>query len=84
MLHDHTISLRGDMVAHKTSLTPSHFTEEPVARHEFEWLCVCVLLISTLSLSTISIVDFRTVPTVWYFRTVPTVWYFYLFSPFFN
>jgi hypothetical protein len=29
-----------------------------------------------LPLSMIFLLDFRTVPTVWYFKTVPTVWYF--------
>ena len=35
-----------------------------------------VLGVSVLSLSVIYLLDFETVPTVWYFGTVPTVWYF--------
>ena len=35
-----------------------------------------MLGVSILHLSTIFLLDFGTVPTVWYFRTVPTVWYF--------
>jgi hypothetical protein len=33
-------------------------------------------VVSILPLSTIFLLDFEIVPTVWYFRTVPTVWYF--------
>ena len=32
-----------------------------------------------MPMSTIFLLDFQTVPTVWYFRTVPTVWYFSVF-----
>ena len=32
--------------------------------------------IDFISVSVIVLLDFRTVPTVWYFRIVPTVWYF--------
>jgi hypothetical protein len=31
--------------------------------------------IDFISVSVIVLLDFRTVPTVWYFRIVPTVWY---------
>ena len=39
-------------------------------------MCKCVLVIFILPLLAIFLLDFRTVPTVWYFGTVPTVWYF--------
>ena len=38
--------------------------------------CICISGIDFASVSTISIFEFRMVPTVWYFRMVPTVWYF--------
>ena len=52
------------------------FIEVPVPSTESERSYIFVLEVSMLPLSTILILDFGTVPTVWYFRTVPTVWYF--------
>jgi hypothetical protein len=34
---------------------------------ESEWSCICELWVSILSFSTIVLLDFGTVPTVWYF-----------------
>ena len=75
-LHDCIISLRGEVWAHKTRLT-LHFIVKRLnqARKVTSHVFVC-LGVSMLPLSTISIVDFGTVPTVWYFGTVPTVRYF--------
>ena len=63
-LHDCIISLREDVWAHKTSLTLSLFIEVPVSSQESEQSCTCV---SILSLSTLFLLDFKTVPTVWIF-----------------
>jgi hypothetical protein len=52
------------------------FIEVPVPSTESERSYIFVLWVSILPLSTILILDFGTVPTVWYFGTVPTVWYF--------
>ena len=75
-LHDCIISLRGEVWAHKTRLT-LHFIVKRLnqARKVTSHVFVC-LGVSMLPLSTISIVDFGIVPTVWYFGTVPTVGYF--------
>ena len=53
--------------ANKTSLTLPFFTEVPAPSQESEWSCICVLGVSILPLSTIFLLDFRTVLTVWYF-----------------
>ena len=47
-----SFSLRGDCWAHKASLTPPRFIEVPVTSQESERLCICVLGISNLTLST--------------------------------
>jgi hypothetical protein len=60
----------------KTNLTPPPFIEVHVTSQESDKLCICVLGVSILPLSTIFLLKFRTVLTVWYFRTVTTVWYF--------
>ena len=54
--------------AHKTSLTAPLLIEVPVLNQESEWLCICVLGVSILhhSLSTTFLLDFVTVPMVWY------------------
>jgi hypothetical protein len=75
-LYDHIITLRREVWAHNSSLTLSLFTEVFVPSQESEKSCICVLEVSILPLSTIFLLDFGTVPTVWYTRTVPTVWYF--------
>jgi len=66
-LHDHIISLRGGVWAHKTSLSPPLCIEVPVQRQESKQLCICVFGISILPLSTISIFYFGIVPTVIFF-----------------
>ena len=66
-LHDCISSLRGDVCAHKTSLTPQLFIEVPVPRQESDQSCICVLGVSIVPVSTILIFDFEIVPTVWYF-----------------
>jgi hypothetical protein len=76
--HDRTISLRVDIWAHKTSLTPPIFFCY-LPREGNERLCICVLGVSILPLATIFLLDFGTFPAVWYFRTFPTVWYFRTF-----
>jgi len=53
--------------AHKTSITLPLFIEVPVPSQESERSCICVLGVSILPLSTILLLDFRTVPTVLYF-----------------
>jgi len=68
-LHDHIISLRGEVWANTTSLTPPSFIEVPVPSQESErsYMYICVLGLSILPLSMIIRLDFGTVPTVWYF-----------------
>ena len=55
-----------------TSLTRPVFIQVIVSSKESEMSCICVTGLSFLPLSTISRVDFETVPTVWY--------YFFYFS----
>ena len=50
------MSLRGEVWAHITGLTPAPFIEIPV--HEGEWSCICVFGVSILPLSTILILFF--------------------------
>jgi len=52
--HDRIISLRGEVWAHKTGLSPPLFIEVLILSQESERSCTCVL-------------DFRNVPTLWYF-----------------
>ena len=59
------ISLREVAWAHKTCLTPPLYL--PVTSPENERPCMCVLVVSLLPLSTIFLLDFGTVPTLWYF-----------------
>jgi len=42
-LHDRIIWLRGEVWAHKTSLTSQLFIEVPVPSQESERSCICVL-----------------------------------------
>ena len=75
-LHVHVISLRGEVLVHKISLITLLFIEVPVPNQESEQSCIWML--------SVSIFDFRIVPTVWYFylsyfRIVPTVLYFFHF-----
>ena len=60
-------STSGDVCPNKTSLAPPPFIEVPVPRQECERACICTLWVSILPLSTILILDFGTVPTVWYY-----------------
>jgi hypothetical protein len=62
------MSLRGEVWAHKTSLTPAPFIEIPV--HESEWSCICVFGVSISPLSTILILVFGTFPTSCYALSV--------------
>ena len=57
----------GDVWPNKTSLAPPPFIEVPVPRQECEQSCICTLWVSILPLSTILLLDFGTVPTVWYY-----------------
>ena len=58
------------------SLTRPLFIEVSVPSQEREQSCICVLGVSTWSLSVILLLHFTTVLTAWYFRTVLTAWYF--------
>ena len=51
---------------YKTSLTPPCFIEVSVSNQESEWLCICVLGVSSLPIYTIFLLNFGNVPTVWY------------------
>jgi len=51
-------------VPHKTRLTPPRFIEMPVSSQESECLYISVLWVSVLTLSTIFLSDFETVPRV--------------------
>ena len=53
------------LIIHKTSLNPSLFIEMSVSSRTNGRSCICVLGVSILPLSTIYLLDFRTVPTVW-------------------
>ena len=68
-LHDIVISLRWEVWAHKTSLTPLLFIEVPAPRPEFGRSCICVIGLSISPLSKVLIFYFGIVPTMWYFRT---------------
>ena len=66
-LHDHIISLKGEVWTHKTNLTSPLFIEVPVPSQECERSCICVLRVSILPRSTIFLLDFGNVPRLWYF-----------------
>ena len=53
--------------AHKTSVTSPLVIEAPVPSQEIEWSCICMLWLSTLSLSMIFLLEFGPVQTEWYF-----------------
>ena len=63
-MHNHIISLRGEIWAHITSLPLPLFIEVPVTSQECERSCICVLVVLILLLSTILILDFGNVLTV--------------------
>jgi hypothetical protein len=54
-------------LGYKSSLTPPLLIEMTVPSQEIEQSCICVLGVSILFLSTIFLLHFRTVTTVWYF-----------------
>ena len=60
-----TTSLRVEVWAHKTSLSPPLFIEVSVPRQKCELSCICLLGVSPLPLSTILIFDFEIVSTAW-------------------
>ena len=66
-MHNHIISLRGEIQAHITSLPLPLFIEVPVTSQECERSCICVLVVLILLHSTILILDFGNVLTVQYF-----------------
>ena len=66
-IHDRVISLRGELWAHKTSLTPPLFIEVSVPSQESERSCIFVLFVSILPLSTMFLFDFGVAPTVFFF-----------------
>jgi hypothetical protein len=57
-LHDHIISLRGDVWGHKTSLIRPLFIEVSVSSQENEQSSICMLRVSILPLSTMFLLDF--------------------------
>ena len=63
-------SLIGEVLSHKTSLTPPLFIDVPVPSHEMKRSFICVLGVSMLPLDTILLFDLWIVPAVWYF----TIW----------
>ena len=73
---------------HKTSLAPPPFIEVPVPSQDGERLCFCVLGGSILPFSTIFLLDFANVSTVWYlvffilFHTLYTIFVIKQFSDF--
>ena len=64
-LHDRIISPSGETWVHKTSLTPPIFIEVHITSPESRKSCICVLRVSVLPLSTISLVLCGNVPTMW-------------------
>jgi len=50
-------------LSHITSLSPPHFIEVPVPSQKSERSCISVFVTSILPLSTICLLDVRTVPT---------------------
>ena len=51
----------------KTSIAPPPFIEVPMPFRESELSCLCLLAVSIFPNSTIYLLDFRSVPKVWYF-----------------
>ena len=64
-LHDRIISLNWEVCVHQISLTPPLFIEVYVPGQENERSCIRVLGVSIFPLSTIFLLDFATVRTVW-------------------
>jgi len=67
LLHDHIISLRGEVWDNKISLTPPLFIEIPVPSQECDQSCIVVLGLSILHISTSFLLDCGTVLSLWYF-----------------
>jgi hypothetical protein len=63
-VHDCIIYLSENVWPHKTRLTPPCFIEMPASSRERECLYISVLWVSVLTLSTIFLLDFETVPRV--------------------
>ena len=57
-------------ITQKTSLTMPLFIEVSVPSQQSKQSCICVLGVSILPVSTICLLDFGTVPTVWYFFSI--------------
>ena len=64
--HDSIISLRGEVWAHKTGLSPPLFIEVLILSQESERSCTCVLA-HRFYLLQFCVLDFRNAPTLWYF-----------------
>jgi hypothetical protein len=64
---DTCMTLRGDVWAHKTSLTWPCFIEVPVLRRESDQSCTCGFGYRFYFVATISRLNFETVPTIQYF-----------------
>ena len=61
-VHERIIILRGEILAHKTSLTLPLFIKVSVLSQECQRSCASVFGVSILSLSAIFLLDFGTVP----------------------
>ena len=61
------ISQRNQVLADINSLTSPCFTEMPAPSQETEQTYIDILGVSIVRLPTIFLMDFRTVPTMWYF-----------------
>ena len=59
--------MRGEVWAHKTSLTLPLFIEMPVPSQESEQSCMCVIGSVFATVSTVFQLNFGTVQTMWYF-----------------
>ena len=75
-MHGRIISPRGEVWAHKTSLTPPIFIEGSVISQESEWSCIIMLGVSILPFSMILIFGFGIGSTVWYFLSLFTLYYY--------
>ena len=50
----------------KSGLKPPRFIEVPVLIQVNEWLCICVLKVSSLPLCKVFLLNLGNVPTLWY------------------
>ena len=66
-LHHHIVSLRGKVWTDKTSKTPPLFIEVLALFQECVQTCIYVLAVSNFLFSTIFLLYFRIVSTVWYY-----------------